>query len=267
MQSTTTLVFIVPVKSAKVSGNWDGFTKLFERSVKSICNQTSSRFEVIVSCHEIPNINYKNEKIHYHQVDFDIPRLEGMDQETQTGLKEADKAKKVKAGLIKAREYNPSYVMVVDSDDCISNKIVEFVSKDKTDCLGWYFKKGFFYQEGKPYAFLNKSNFNQFCGSCIIIKNEFVEDLFLREPFLYFDHFTMVLPNGKALTPFPFPGAVYSMANGENHYMSSGRITNIAKKPNSSSLNFIKSIISKLKKYRPKLITGKFKKTYNLYKI
>lgn len=267
MQSTTTLVFIVPVKSAKVSGNWDGFTKLFERTVKSICNQTSSKYEVIVSCHEIPQITYRNEKIHYHQVDFDVPQLQGLDHEVQVSRKESDKAKKIQTGIVKAQEFKPSYIMVVDSDDCISNKIVEFVSNDKTDCLGWYFKKGFFYQEGKPYAFLNKSNFNQFCGSGIIIKSEFVEDLFLKEPSLYYDHFTMVLPNGQALTPLPFPGAVYSMANGENHYMSSGRISNIAKKPNSSYLNFIKSIISKLKKYRPTFISGNFKKAFNLYKI
>lgn len=261
------IVFIVPVKSKKVSGNWESFIKLFERSIKSICNQTSKDFRVIVSCHEAPEIEFENERVHYHKVSFPPPSLEGIDKEKQRRLKEEDKAKKILEGLEVAKEFKASHFMVVDSDDCINNKIAEFANNDKTECPGWYIKKGYYYQEGKPYAFLNKSNFNKFCGSCIIIKSELVEHLFSKEPFLYYEHYTMVLKNGIQLKALPFAGAMYSMANGENHYMSINTAKSIANKPSFFKIDFLKSILSKLKKYSPKFITGNFKRSFNFYHV
>lgn len=261
------IVFIVPVKSKKVSGNWESFIKLFERSLKSICNQTSQDYKVVVSCHEIPEIEFKSDKVNYHVVSFPVPELKGKDDEIQRRLKEGDKANKILEGLEIAKQYGASHYMVVDSDDCINNKIAEFVKNDTTDSPGWYIKKGYYYQEGKPYAFLNKSNFNKFCGSCIIIKSELVEYLFSREPFLYYEHNTMTLKNGEHLKVLPFAGAMYSMANGENHYMSIGKAKSIAKKPSFFKFSFFKSIFSKLKKYSPKFITGRFKKSFNFYHV
>lgn len=257
------LVFIVPVKSKKVSGDWESFIKLVERTLKSICSQTDQNFRVIVSCHETPEIGYKNDKIEFHNMEFLPPNLAGLDWEQARQAKEGDKTNKILEGFALAQKYEPSHIMVVDSDDCISHKIVEFVHKDANKTTGWYINKGYYYQEGKPYAFLKKTNFNQFCGSCIIIKNEFAKELILQEPFLYYNHFTMNLPNGKELAPLPFAGAMYSMANGENHFMSVSKAESIAK----SASKFWPSLYSKLKRYRPTLITRSFKRNFGFYYI
>ncbi len=51
---------------------------------------------------------------------------------------------------------NASYIMTIDSDDCVSNKVCAFVSKNGTDSISsWYFKKGCLYPEGKSYSYLN----------------------------------------------------------------------------------------------------------------
>ena len=257
-------IFIVPLKSQKVSSDWSAFSKLVERSLKSICNQTSDNFKVIVSCHELPETNYKNDKITFHQVSFPPPELKGLDNETARRTKEGDKANKILEAIPIAKSFNPNYVMVVDSDDCINRKIVEHVEKNSNDAIpGWYFNKGYYYQEGKRYAFLNKGNFNKFCGSCIIIKASLLKEIFLEEPFLYYDHFSMKLPDGTPLNKFPLVGAMYSVGNGENHLMSVQKAVSIAK----SATKFWPSLRAKLKKYRIKLITPNFKKIYGFYRL
>ena len=73
--------------------------------------------------------------------------------------------------------------------------------------------KGYLYTEGKKYSFLNLKNFNEVCGSCIIIKPDLIE--LLIDDLLYFNHERTIVNNEK-LKPLPFPGAVYSMLNGNN---------------------------------------------------
>jgi hypothetical protein len=64
------LVFVIPLKSARVSNSWERVTQLFERCVKSVCNQTSPNFHVIVVCHEKPKIEFTHSHLTYITVDF-----------------------------------------------------------------------------------------------------------------------------------------------------------------------------------------------------
>jgi hypothetical protein len=261
------LIFIVPIKSSKLASDWSEFSKLVERTLKSICNQNSQNFKVVVACHELPNISYQNNKIEYIQVDFDPPQLVEDDWDKNRELKEGDKARKILVGFKKAKSYNPDYVMVVDSDDLISNNIVSFVEKHNDDISGWYFPKGYFYKEGAKYLFLNKENFNIRCGSCIIIKTELFPQLIINDPWLYYFHETMILPDGKPLDKFPFAGTLYSMANGENHFMTAQKAFKEATSQRASVGQFIRSLQSKMLKYGIKPITPNFKRKFNFYRV
>lgn len=258
--------FIVPIKSAQLASDWTEFSKLVGRTLKSICNQDTDNFNVIVACHELPEIDYKNDKIEYIQVPFDPPKLVEDDWDKNRALKEGDKANKLLIAYEKAKTYNPEYIMVVDADDLISNNIVTFVEEQKRDIPGWYFPTGYFYKEGTNYLFINKKNFNTLCGTCIIIKTELFPQLIVEEPWLYYYHESMTLQDGTILEAFPFPGALYSMANGENHYMSAQHATKIALQPRANG-TFLKSIYSKLLKYRVRPITGKFKRKFSFYNV
>ncbi|MBU2904285.1 glycosyltransferase family 2 protein [Arenibacter algicola] len=261
------ITFIIPVKSKKVTGSWEQFSKLFERTLKSICNQTSQNFRVLVVCHEKPEIQFERPNIEYIHVDFEPPQLKTAPKEKHDGLKEEDKSKKILAGIAYAEKYNSDYLMVADADDCISNKIVEFVDKNKkANNYGWFFKKGYIYREGDKFISLNKENFNTLCGTCIIIKPQLIEHIFKKVPHLLYVHKTTDFPNDVHLQEFPFPGAVYSMANGENHYMSNDQIKNL----NSGSifsLSTIKGIFRKIRKYRVKPLSNKLKKEFGLYNL
>lgn len=261
------LTFIIPVKSKKVSNSWGYFSKLFERTLKSICNQTSNKFRVVVVCHEKPDTDFAHPNLEFVYVDFEPPLLTPETKDKHDGLKEEDKARKILAGLEYIKKYDQDYVMVTDADDCISNKIAAYVDNYKSaDILGWYFKKGYIYREGDKFISLNKENFNTLCGSCIIVKPNLINHIFKQKPHLLYVHQTIKLTDDKVLSPFPIPGSVYSMGNGENHYMSSNMIKNLNSK-NLFSLDMIKSIIRKLKKYRVKTLNTKIRSEFGIYHV
>ncbi|GAA4885345.1 galactosyl transferase [Flaviramulus aquimarinus] len=261
------LVFIVPVKSEKVSADWNTFCKLFERSIKSICQQKDSEFEVVVVCHEIPSIHFKHPKIHYVTANFPPPLLAGNEEAEKIGKREIDKGKKILLGVEHSKQFNPSHIMVVDSDDCISNKIAGFIKKSDKTIPGWYMEKGYVYREGDHYICLNRSYFNMLCGTSVIIKPEFIKDMFRKEPYLYFDHALKKLPNNIKFIPFPFAAAIYSMGNGENHYMSTAKVKSLNDHSNIFNFNELVRLYKKLNTYRFRLVTSGFKNRFNLHKI
>jgi len=212
------MAFIVPVKSKTVTSDWAHFSNLVDRCINSICNQSNTNFKVFVACHEIPETKFKNDsRVEFLQADFSHPMLENKKEtkEADYWKKEADKGKKLKLAAKHAEKSGASYVMTVDADDCISNKICDFVIKNTADSnSGWYVKKGYLYPEGKKYLYLNLKNFHTLCGSCIIIKPELIGFMFGEN--FYFHHERTELSNGLSLLPLPFPGALYSILNGTN---------------------------------------------------
>lgn len=263
------LTFIVPVKSEKLAADWPAFCKLFERSLKSICNQINREFKVVVVCHEIPTITFESDKVTYIQVDFPPPVLVENDWDKNRALKEGDKAKKIQKGMAFAEQEKPDYVMVVDSDDCVSNRIVSFVADQDQNSPGWYVKKGYYYKEGAKYVFLNKHTFNNLCGSCIIIRPDLFHHLFRIEPWLYYFHERIELPDKSKtqLTPLPFAAALYSMANGENHFMSVQHAKKLVTQPKLIGGQYFKTLFKKLAKYRIRFMTKSFRKSFNFYKV
>lgn len=261
------LTFIIPVKSAQVSGSWGQFSKLFERTLKSVTNQTSDNYKVVVVCHEKPETDFVHPNVEYVHVNFEVPQLKSAPKEKHDGMKEEDKSNKILAGVKHAEKYNTDYFMVVDADDCISNKIVAFVDENgDNEAVGWYINKGYFYREGDKIISLNKENFNTLCGTCIIVRPKYFQGIFQHSPHLLYVHQTMEFENGKQMQKLPFPGAVYSMANGENHYMSGGQMRSLST-GNIFKLETIKGIFRKLRKYRVKTLNGKIIDEFGIYPL
>ncbi len=211
------LTFIVPLRSKTVTSDWTSVTRLLNRTLNSVCNQSNKNFNVIVACHEIPETEFtSNSRVKFLQVDFQPPILKN--EASDRWVKEADKGRKIKFAVDYAKSKGASYIMTVDSDDCISNKICDFVAKNtKASTAGWYVKKGYLYPEGKKYTFLNLKNFNTLCGSCVIIKPHLVD--FMYGENFWFDHERTIFDGNLSLIPLPFPGALYSMLNGTNHVL------------------------------------------------
>jgi hypothetical protein len=218
------LVFIIPLKSKKVCQSWESVCNLFERTVKSICNQTTNHFRVIVVCNEKPNIEFTHPNITYIERDFVVPVPDWRN-------KNLDRTRKLITGLIYAKnmDVKPTHIMCVDADDCISKNLAAFVNSHP-QANGWFINKGYIYYDGSQFIRSMRKGFDQYCGTSNIVRfdlydvpdtiDDLTEKKYLDYIFNYYRHrkITATLAQkGKALEPLPFAGAIYTN-NGENNY-------------------------------------------------
>ncbi|MBH8551191.1 glycosyltransferase family 2 protein [Nostocaceae cyanobacterium CENA357] len=222
------LVFVIPLKSPQVSKSWERVTKLFERCIKSVCNQTSPDFRAIVVCHEKPRIDFAHPHITYLTVDF--PPANETNPVAQGNT---DKGRKILKGLIYAQQFYPTHTMAVDADDCVSKKLAEFVNQNP-NCHGWFINKGYKYQEGSKYIYLKRSNFYKMCGTCNIIRydlNNIPETAEYNRGYGYYKYYIdhaqvrdILKRESKNINPLPFAGAVYVVETGEHLFYDSNRL-------------------------------------------
>jgi hypothetical protein len=209
------IIFVVPLKSRKTSKSWEYTSKLFGRCVRSLCNQTSLAFKVVVVCHEKPDINFDHPQISYIQVEFSSPEL----SDGHSAMIE-NRTRKVMMGLYLAQRHRPAHVMIVDADDCVSNQLAEFVSnKSRSKCNGWFVDNGYRYTDGKKHIVVQRK-LHRLCASSIIIRSdlyELPEDLDKCTEFdtaqkYHINHnqaVEMMALRGTPLEPLPFAGSVY----------------------------------------------------------
>lgn len=105
------LVFTIPLKSAQVSKYWKHVSNLFERCIRSVCNQTLTNFRVLVVCYEEPQTEFTNPCITYVDVEFPVLGL-------NLRSKRVDKHCMTLVGLKYAQRFEQSHTMHVDADDC-----------------------------------------------------------------------------------------------------------------------------------------------------
>lgn len=220
------LIFIIPVKSKLTSNSWPKVSALFERTLRSVCNQTSPNFRVIVVCHERPHTNFEHESVEYVEADFSPPDLEDLVDNPVESIrrKRVDHKRKLWLGSVHAESLKPSHVMFVDADDCISCKLTSHVDGDLGNS-GWYIEQGFEYPDNGQVIY-PKSKFCMKSGTSTIIRYDLLSSLLAIQPdsieVTYLSH--KLLPNyfqkiGNPLTPLPFRGAVYVTGHGDNIFL------------------------------------------------
>lgn len=215
------LVFVIPLKSKQVARSWDRICQLLDRSIKAICNQTSPEYRAIVVCHEKPHIEFEHPHVTYLEVDFLPPG------EPTYEKKNTDKGRKILRGLTYAKQYNPSHAMIVDSDDCVSKHLAEWVAQHPHS-NGWFIDRGYKYQDSNQLIYLKRKDFYTMCGTCNIIRFDLwglPESAEYNRGYGYYkkyiDHAKMkniLAEQGKSIEPLPFAGAVYIIETGENNY-------------------------------------------------
>ena len=263
------ITFVIPVKSRKVSSDWSRFCLLLERTLISICNQTDTDFRVVAACHEIPEIKFKHKNLHFIQVAFEPPVFYGTEsQEEVTKRREIDKGEKIKRAVAYAeREFDTDYIMTVDSDDCISNRIAEFVNKSGKNVPGWHIEKGYLHVQGQKLFLFTTSKFGSLCGSSVIVKPELMKHFYGVDPIFYFNHTLKVLNGNIVLRDFPFSGGIYCMANGENHFMSLQKAKSLNDHSEWMSLEGLKRLYRKIGNYGLRLITPKLRREFSFYPL
>ncbi len=211
------MIFIVPLQSPRASRDWDLVSRLTVRGMQSIYQQTRSDFRVYLICNEPPIGLKPHPNLTIIEGDFPVP-TEGGEARMR------DKWRKVKRGLIAARDLAPAHFMCVDADDCIHRGLAEFADAHPADA-GWYMETGYMHDEGSRWLY-RRASFHNTCGTSSIIRCEArdlpasMEDDDELFPILHFGHTGIcegMKTLGRPLSPLPFIGTVYNTATGENH--------------------------------------------------
>ncbi|MEO5892447.1 MAG: hypothetical protein ABIQ31_19515 [Ferruginibacter sp.] len=177
------LGFIVPIKSLAVSKDWNYDNKLLERTCKSICAQTDQDFKLVIVHKEKPVIDFDHPNLVYLNYDFPIlPYTDMEDFDSYVTLyykkdyaeKMMDKGRKIMFGCNLAKELGCNYMIAIDSDDLVSNRMASFVnSAQSAKGAGWRINKGYVHEENSSLVLLNNKIYG-INGSTHIIRADLV---------------------------------------------------------------------------------------------
>jgi hypothetical protein len=155
-------------------------------------------------------------------VDFPAPTRQEVLSDWHYSQK--DQNRKIFTGLIYIRQSNPSHVMVLDADDLVTNRLVEYVSKYPQQ-YGWFIDQGYEYQEGQKLIKHRKKDFQMRCGSSYIIRYDLINpsvNVQLKDiDWQFFEHREIgnVMKNkGTPCVALPFAGGIYVTENSENSF-------------------------------------------------
>jgi hypothetical protein len=220
----TDFFFGIPLRSQQSAKSWHNVSRLFEATLRSVLGQTDSDFRIIVACHQLPEIAAIDDpRVIAVEAPFPPPRS-FPEQMVDKGLKR----RLIGATL---RGLGGGYLMAVDADDLVSNRLVSFVRTD-ADPNGYILKDGYEFDCARG-LIRAAPRFNRLCGSSAIVKFE-VEDLPIaaddQRP-CYFSRFSnhvfweaVAAADSRRLKRLPFRGAIYMMNNGDNHSVQADNI-------------------------------------------
>lgn len=221
------IYFGVTLRSRASARNWENVVRDFNRTLRSIYRQTDPEFRVIIACHEIPPL----EESYDGRVEFlttDVP--------TPTNSHEMMQDKGYKLSMIgrRIRECGGGYIMIVDADDLVSNRIAAYVKAHPKE-NGFGARYGYVYNMGDRFV-RRMYAMDRVCGSCTIVRyapEELPEELpagpqddATRDKLLIrLPHSTLqrhLASIGRPVAVIPFPTTVYIRNTGDNHSMFGG---------------------------------------------
>jgi hypothetical protein len=226
------LAFITTLRHPQNSVDYARVEKLLLDTLKSVGQQTSDDHVIIVVGNKRPDFELPD-KVYFVPVAFPAPA-------PPTGAKTArepfvwDKGTKLGVGLIKAREYSPSHVMIFDADDFVHRDIAATVQGDRSHSA-WVVRNGWMYSRQRN-VYVGIPDFNRRCGTCYVVPFDVYgvpEDLTVsatQEQIAagYGDRLNSIMGahreaedwfkvHGVTMTEFPYRAAVYHVDTGENH--------------------------------------------------
>lgn len=261
------LIFAIALRSKASSNNWENVQKNFNRTIKSLFNQTDGNFLVYVGCNDIPKTQYINDpRLRFLKVNTPVPK-EWIEAARDKFWKYSVISMEIRKYLLQSS--NPQdgvFVMPLDADDIINKNIVEYVNTH--DGNGFVSEYGYVWHKGNK--FVEKYNeLYTYCGSCNIIKmylDDFPTELpdestaLSKETATLLNHYPIRWNHnevvekygnmGKPFSPLPFPSTIYFLNNGENISSWNDQNNRSRSKYIKIMLLFLRSKLSYIKHFR-----------------
>lgn len=230
------LAFIIPLKSKSQSKHWASDCALLEATLLSLLNSKNKNYKIYLIYYDEPILKINDEKIIFIQYDFPFMSFENTPAALETEYRSAsdkiivarrwDKSKKIFLGCKKAKEDGCDYIMAVDADDLLSNKLLSYIDKRLTEkkVSGFYINRGFLYRPASKRMIRVDKNMQEFNGSTHILHADLVtipdfDSLFYKDFNLFTSHGWIVTrlksEHNIDLERIPFPAVMY-VAHGGN---------------------------------------------------
>lgn len=173
------LAIIIPLKSEVVSRDWKLVQQNLLRTIKSITNQTSNSFCLLIVGHEcpayMPELSKQHDNISFITLSECAPPLikSASDKNEKQLMFDTDKSYKILKGFMHLKQKDPSisHWFSMDADDLLHEDFVSELENtvdiaNANDAI--ILNNGYFYYE--KYGVFNVSRvFSQFCGSSCIL--------------------------------------------------------------------------------------------------
>lgn len=230
------LAFILPLKPKSQSKDWKKDCALLDATIHSLLNQQNGNYKIYLVFSDEPQLQSISDKVILVKFPFsfysfsEIPGskniLPHFNNDKTMLERRWDKSKKIFYGCKVAKEQDCGYLMSVDADDLISNKLVTYIDNQTqgNDIPGFFVDKGFLYYSGKRRMIKINKGMQNFNGSTHILRAEFVTiPDFINGEWMDYNLFTShgwILSRlkekyGIELEAIPFPAVVY-VAHGGN---------------------------------------------------
>jgi hypothetical protein len=217
-------LFAIPLRAKGVSRDWARVCHLLSCTLDSVLNQTDPHFSVALMCHDVPDLpQLKDPRVTVLTCHAPLPR------DLQEQMR--DKGLKKRMALAHLHQLGGGFLMLVDSDDLVSNRLVAHVRARKPRFgllidAGWEF-------DVSTRRLARAARFNRVCGSSAIFRftpDELPADAAQTTTTLSdkFDSHRLWRETAATLhRPFDqvdFRAAVYTINNQENHSVLTGNI-------------------------------------------
>jgi hypothetical protein len=225
----TTLTFLIPVRHPANSRDWARSKANIAETVRSISAQTNSDWRGLIIANEGSELPDLPERFDVEWVHFPPNAMHDQGTQSREEFLDAvrlDKGRRVLKGMLRARDSR--FFMLVDDDDFISSRIVQFVS-EYPNSNGWLIDRGYFWDDGS--ALLQQlDNFNRVCGTSHIIRSDlyglpssFEEAAPEYIKTMLGSHYRLadsMAERGAPLANLPFRGAIYRVGQSGSHSLT-----------------------------------------------
>jgi|GEM_PF-5607089 len=233
------LTFIIPVIAEEISDNYNLVLTNLGKTLASVGNQTNADWRALVVSQSRPNIDYIENRIVFVPADFPPAkkypkdaRLTEVKRAVCRRANDLDRARKVRVAAQALHRYRTDFVMVLEADDLVSNRLCEFVAGNG-EANGWSIEKGYVW-DGKSEHMQRTDHLTSMSGSSWVAKvfYEMLPEKVPLEidpttlslvqsgcPFLNSGHRNMkavTAQAGKPLEVLPFRGLIYHKGHGAN---------------------------------------------------
>lgn len=226
---TAIVTFVIPVRHQANCNDWAKLKSNLTQTLLSIRKQKNPNWRAIVVANQGADLPKLPDKVDVCYVDFPPNQLYQRGENSKKVFYEAvrlDKGKRVLTGMLSVK--NTHYYMVVDDDDLISNRLVEFLSQQKL-VDGWKVTHGYVWGDGGSMLLINRA-FHYLCGTSLIVRADLlnlparIEDLSDDEIKNVFGSHIKVMDyfeeRGISLKALPFHVTIYRVGYGGSHSLS-----------------------------------------------